>query len=164
VCLNDDHNPEKQGNKFCVNIGVYFNNKKAWRLLSRMVRNMFKQRENPMGMIIIEDHESSCEDTNGKSEEEDHNQYDFFYNLPPFLHGSEDFPGICVYLKRNVAPKKPLDKDRHHSIPNLESKSFHDYQDWDQRYYAYLPYLHMRLDQMLIQNKELKRVNQQSKK
>jgi hypothetical protein len=78
VCLKANHNPEKQGKKVFVNVGVDFNNKRAGHLLSRMVRNMFKQRENPTGTIIIEDHDSSCEDTNGKSEEEDHNQYDFF--------------------------------------------------------------------------------------
>jgi hypothetical protein len=111
MCLKDDYKPKKHGNQVCVNVGVYFNNKWAGHLLSRMVRNMFKQRETPMGTTIIEDHDSSCEDTNGKGEEEYHTQNDFVYNLPPFLHGSKDFPGICSNIRRNVALEKPLDKD-----------------------------------------------------
>jgi hypothetical protein len=161
--LKDDHKPKKQGKKVCVNVGVDFNNKRVGHLLSRMVRNRFKQRETPMGTLIIEDHDSSCEDTNGKMKKNITLNMILFTIYLPFFMVLKDFPGIHADLRRNVSPEKPLDKDRHHSIPNLESESCHDCQAWAQRYYADVPYLQMCLNQMLRQNKELKRVNQQLK-
>jgi hypothetical protein len=61
--------------------------------------------------LTIEDYDSSCGDTIGKHEIEDETQYDFVYNLPPFLRGFEGLPRIWVALKGNDAIEKFLNKN-----------------------------------------------------
>jgi hypothetical protein len=96
-------------------------------------------------MITIEDRDSS-ENTSEDCEEDNHIQYEFVSNLPPFLHNCEGFSGIQVDLKEKLVQEKPLDTDLQQSIPNLESECFHECLSWAQRYYTDVRYLQMCLN------------------
>jgi hypothetical protein len=60
---------------------VDFKNKRNGRILSRMIRNRHKRRNDPIQMIMIDD-QNSVEGTSPDSAEVSHPQYDFVSNFP----------------------------------------------------------------------------------
>jgi hypothetical protein len=60
---------------------VEFKNKRNGHILSRMIRNRQKQRNDPIQMIMIED-QNSVENKSPDSTEDSHPQYDFVSNFP----------------------------------------------------------------------------------
>jgi hypothetical protein len=110
-----------------------------------MIRNKYRQNESPIQMIMIEDQDSS-ENTSENCEEDNHIQYDFVSNIPPFFQNCEGFLGIQVDLKSKLVQEKPSKADQQQSIPNLEPECCHDCLAWTQRYYADVPYLQMSLN------------------
>jgi hypothetical protein len=125
---------------------VDFKNKRVGRVISRLICNKKKYKDDTIPTIMI-DQDSS---------EEDHMEYDFVSNLPPFLQDCKGFSGIQSDLKAKEGFSK---KEQQYSVPDLEPDHCHDCLAWAQRYYSDMPYLQMRLNQVMMQNKELEEEN-----
>jgi hypothetical protein len=82
--VNENHRDEgKQSRHIHEVCEVDFKNKRNGRILSRMIRNKHKQKNDPIQTIMI-DGQNLDEGTSLDSAEVSHPQYDFASNLPLF--------------------------------------------------------------------------------
>jgi hypothetical protein len=123
---------------------VDFKNKRVGRVISRLIRNRKKQKDDNIPTIMI-DQDSS---------EEDHIEYEFISNLPPFLQYCKGFSGIQADLKAKEGFSK---KEQQYQIPGLEPDHCHDCLAWVQKYYSDVPYLQMWLNQVTRTKQRVRR-------
>jgi hypothetical protein len=94
-------------------------NKICGRILSRMMRNKHKQKDDHVPTIIIE-YLNSVESVSPESARDNHPWYDYVSNLPSFLQNCEGFTRIQTDLKAMMTQEKTPDSDYQEPIPNLE--------------------------------------------
>ena len=148
----------KQTRNLQESCDVDFKNKRSGQILSRIIRNKHKQRDDYVPTIIIEDL-NSVESVSPNSAGHSHPRYDFVSILPLFLHKCEGFTGIQTNLKARMVQEKSPDSDHKQPLPNMELVCCYACLAWIQRYYIDIPYLRMHLNQTLMQNRDLEREN-----
>jgi hypothetical protein len=84
-----------------------------------------------------------------------------FLIFPPFLQECEGSPRIRDDLMAKLVQEKPSDSHHQQSLLDLEHVCCHECLAWVQRYYTDIPYLKMRLDQVMRHNMELERDNRE---
>jgi hypothetical protein len=114
-------------------------------MLSKLIRNKHKHRNDHIQMIIIEDL-NSVGTTSPDSSEDSHPQYELVSNFPPFLQNCEGFSGIRPDLKSKSVQEKSPDSDQQQLLPNMEPVCCDECLAWIQRYYTDIPYLRMHLN------------------
>jgi hypothetical protein len=115
------------------NSEVDFKNKSSGQVISRLIHNKKKYKDDTIPIIMI-DQDSS---------KEDHMEYEFVSNLPPCLQDCKGFSSIQSDLKAKDGFSK---KEQQCSVPDLEPDHCHDCIAWEQRYYFDMHYLQMRLN------------------
>jgi len=123
-----------------------FKNKRVGRVSSMLIHNKKKYKDDIIPTIMIDQDLSK----------EDHMEYDFVSNLPPFLQDCKGFFGIYSDLKSKEGFSK---KEQQYSVPDLEPNHCHDCLDWAHKYYSYIHYLQILLNRVTMQNKKLEEEN-----
>jgi hypothetical protein len=73
-------------------------------------------------------------------------QFDFVWNLPPFLNKHEGFIGIEHDLKQIMEQVKFPSIEKYQHLPSTEPMHRENYFNWIERYYWDVPYLQEQLN------------------